>query len=384
MTFVWMFLSFLCHFPLLNPFGDAHVTTFTIAYEAYGREATVPIFRSFLTLGPAGDWLTFQKRHVPNIPAIFGDFMSNIPKWKSEFIFVKQTLISDILPGLIINSHHGHGTFAYPYPMKSFDNTLRNHLWRNPGQTPSYSVRPTDQPVDIGSPSVDHLTIAVDDDQVKSSSFSKHKGASGFELAIVGEGCSGQSAAIMEGSKKMRSITEALEEEATIMRLLSKIRKTKPVILGILLTVPTLLLLVYGEEAHAGHNMLFDLHYPLLRDKLGKTYGAMMPGLGSREGFSTKKSEEVVVLSSKLKDSNLEKARLVRDFFNWSQKLDEVHGLGDSYDFKYVQDYHLEIENIFDEAAEAFYKLKFPCVSLLGEKAGQSLKELAIMEAPSV
>nr|GEY48019.1 hypothetical protein [Tanacetum cinerariifolium] len=40
----------------------ACVTTITIACKAYGREATVPLFRAFLTLGLTGDWLTFQKR----------------------------------------------------------------------------------------------------------------------------------------------------------------------------------------------------------------------------------------------------------------------------------------------------------------------------------
>nr|GEZ23534.1 hypothetical protein [Tanacetum cinerariifolium] len=77
---------------------------------------------------------------------------------------------------------------------------------------------PTGQPVDVGSPLVDHLTVAVDDDQVESSSFSKDKGVSGFELVVVGEGCSEQSVIVVEGSKKRRSITEALKEEATIMR----------------------------------------------------------------------------------------------------------------------------------------------------------------------
>nr|GEZ29964.1 hypothetical protein [Tanacetum cinerariifolium] len=42
-----------------------------------------------------------------------------------------------------------------------------------------------------------------------------------------------------------------------------------------------------------------------------------------------------------------------------------------------VKDYHLEAEKIFQEAADAFYKLEFPYISLLPEKAGHSLKEFS-------
>ncbi|GJX44984.1 hypothetical protein Tco_0261660 [Tanacetum coccineum] len=62
-----VFEFFKCHFPLLNPFGVARVTTFAVACKAYGEKATVPLFRSFLTLGTAGDWLMFQKSPGPSI-----------------------------------------------------------------------------------------------------------------------------------------------------------------------------------------------------------------------------------------------------------------------------------------------------------------------------
>ncbi|GJY80404.1 hypothetical protein Tco_0493155 [Tanacetum coccineum] len=35
--------------------------------------ATMPLFRAFLTLGSVGDWLTFQKRHGPDIPTLFDE-----------------------------------------------------------------------------------------------------------------------------------------------------------------------------------------------------------------------------------------------------------------------------------------------------------------------
>ncbi|GKF03926.1 hypothetical protein Tco_0034594, partial [Tanacetum coccineum] len=84
-------------------------------------------------------------------------------------------------------------------------------------QTLTFFVRLVNQLVDVGSPSVDRLTIAIDDDQ---------------------------------DSKKRRSITEALEEEATVMKLVSD--SLAPDVM----------------EAHAAHNMLSSLHYPLFQDKL--------------------------------------------------------------------------------------------------------------------
>ncbi|GKC08065.1 hypothetical protein Tco_0999675 [Tanacetum coccineum] len=66
-----VFEFFRCHFLLLNPFGVACVTTFVVSCKAYGEEATVPLFRAFLTLGASGDWLTFQNRHGSKIPALF-------------------------------------------------------------------------------------------------------------------------------------------------------------------------------------------------------------------------------------------------------------------------------------------------------------------------
>ncbi|GKD41129.1 hypothetical protein Tco_1261336 [Tanacetum coccineum] len=208
-----VFEIFRCHFPLLSPFGVARVTTFTVACKAYGREATVPLFRSLLTLGPTGDWLTFQKRPGFSIPTIFGDSMSNILKWKSEFIFVKQTLISDMRPGLISDFRHGQGSFSYPYPTEPFDEFLRARLCHHRFEThtfsdpiiylagltdswehahgipsilidgegmillysyfgcssPSFSMRLANRPVDVGSPSMSHLTLVVNDDQVESS-----------------------------------------------------------------------------------------------------------------------------------------------------------------------------------------------------------------------
>ncbi|GKD67912.1 hypothetical protein Tco_1322002, partial [Tanacetum coccineum] len=87
--------------------------------------------------------------------------------------------------------------------------------------------------------------------------------------------------------------------------------------------------------------------------------------------FLLTKSEEVAVLSSKHKAATLEKTKFVKDFLPF-------------VDLKDMQDYHLEAEKLFDEATEAFYKLEFPYISLLSEKADQSLEELSSVEAPSI
>ncbi|GJR72931.1 hypothetical protein Tco_0085296 [Tanacetum coccineum] len=62
----------------------------------------------------------------------------------------------------------------------------------------------------------------------------------------------------------------------------------------------------------------------------------------------------------------------------------DTRSQGDSWDFKDVQDYHPEAKKLFDEAAEAFYKLQFLYISLLSGKVGQSLEELSVVEAPSI
>ncbi|GKA29069.1 hypothetical protein Tco_0715314 [Tanacetum coccineum] len=88
-------------------------------------------------------------------------------------------------------------------------------------------MRPADQPVNVRSPSVDCLTETIVNDQVKSSSFSNDKCVSSFELTVVGEGCSDQSVIIVEGSKNRRFLTKALEEEAIVMKPVSKKKKSK-------------------------------------------------------------------------------------------------------------------------------------------------------------
>nr|GEV70073.1 hypothetical protein [Tanacetum cinerariifolium] len=133
-----VFKFFWCHFPFLNPFGVARVTTFVVVCKAYSGKAIVPLFRSFLNLGPAGDWLTFQKRSGSDIPTHFDLSSSWEHAQNVTFIFVNED-----------------------------DMAFRNSM-KKPSQSPSFSVRPSDQLVYVG------------------------KGVAGLKLAVVGENVIGK------------------------------------------------------------------------------------------------------------------------------------------------------------------------------------------------
>ncbi|GKD02197.1 hypothetical protein Tco_1177171 [Tanacetum coccineum] len=408
------------------------------------------------------------------------------------------------------------GSFADPYPMEPFDKVLRGRLCLYPFEAQTF-LEPILYLASLTN-SLEHATSIpsilidgeVNDDQVESSSYSRDKGVMAHELVVVGEGCSEHDVMAVEGSKKRRSIIEALEEEATMVRPVSKKKKlegsrrmsAKGSVPPFSVTAPKgvgkhprvlaryIRNLASGsdslthdvKEAHAAHNMISSLHYPLLKDKLGfltfdelvdvyDIHALQMAVVGNmlmnesiilllghsklkndlvslnskksllehdmsmlkcqlakaqknqdvegsqvvkdlrsknalnlkellmlrrvaasseesrkklvEEDFLLKKSEEVSVLASQVEAAKLEKSKLVKYFLPLAA-LDEVHGLGDSWDLKDVQDYHPEAEKIFNEAGEAFYKLEFPYISLLVENAGLSFKELAFLEAPLV
>ncbi|GJY71991.1 hypothetical protein Tco_0475694 [Tanacetum coccineum] len=506
-----VFEFFQCHFPLLNSFGVARVTTFVVACKAYGWEASVPLFRAFLTVGSAGDWLTFQKRHGSNIHTLFGSFSYSYPTEPfDEALWNRlrchtldaQTFPEPILYLAGLSSSWEHAPSNPSIFVDGEEMAFRNFM-KKPGQSPSFFVRLADQPVDVGSPSVEPLWSIADNDQAESSSLLKDKGVFGFELVVVREGILGQSAnAVGEGSKRSRSITESLEEEATMVKMVSKKKKletprrmsARDSILPPPTTVPKgtgkhpqVLARFVGslanssdslapdvEEAHVAHNMISGFHCPLLKDKLGflsfdklvdvfDVHALQTTVVGNMltnescflcQGHAKLKNDLVSLKSKKslleheiskledrlakaqrnqdvegsqvVKDLRSENARILKEvsmlrgvaasaeesrkeiseelsglrphleeadclkqpslsriFFS-TVALDEVHGLGDSWNFKVVKDYHPEAEKLFDEAAEALYKLKFPYISLLSRKASQSLEKLSVVEAPSI
>ncbi|GJR87238.1 hypothetical protein Tco_0211249 [Tanacetum coccineum] len=375
--------------------------------------------------------------------------MTNIQNWKSKFIFMKETLISDAYPALITDFHHGLGTFAFSYPTElialrailskprlsqnlscillggydfesvalmfyvfpsfaillflsfSFSDVFRNFMKR-PGQTSTFSMRSVDQPVDVGSPFVDHLKVIDDNDQGESSSISKNRDIVRLELAVVGDSPFDQGAGAAEGSRKRHLIIAALEEadcfEYNILVFLSYLNV---------------------QEAYYAHNVLSVLHCPSLKrkldsmshDNLVNVYDIYALHLGVNVLLEHEMSELKDSHSKAQKNQDVEGSQVVKDLrlrpsvkeverlgqrcqdlevekesllSKESQALDKVHGLGSSWDFKDVGDYNPDAEKINDEAAEAFYKLEFPYTSLLVEKAGQSLRLLADVDPPTI
>ncbi|GKA97829.1 hypothetical protein Tco_0825723, partial [Tanacetum coccineum] len=53
---------FKVHISRFNPFGMVKLTTFAMMCKAYGGEPSVDLLRSFLNLGPAGDWLALSNK----------------------------------------------------------------------------------------------------------------------------------------------------------------------------------------------------------------------------------------------------------------------------------------------------------------------------------
>nr|GEV43201.1 hypothetical protein [Tanacetum cinerariifolium] len=210
--------------------------------------------------------------------------------------------LQDIRPSLITNFSLGQCTFAYPYLTETFDKVLWDRLHRH-----TFEAHTFPEPIlylvglaDSWEHDLSIPFILVDEEDGFPKLHEKVWPDSYFlclELAVVGEGCSDQNVVVVEGSKKRRSITEALEEEATVVRPMSKKKKNDgPRRMSARGNVPrpppaaskgvskhSQVLARYirnfvesldfiapnVKETHAAHNMLFDLHYPLLRDKLG-------------------------------------------------------------------------------------------------------------------
>nr|GEU45661.1 reverse transcriptase domain-containing protein [Tanacetum cinerariifolium] len=312
--------------------------------------------RAFLTVGLVGDWLTCQKRHGFDIPHFF------------EMAF--------------------------------------HNFMKKPGQIPFF-VRPTNQLVDVGSPSIELLRSLSDNEQVKSSSLSNDKGVSRIKLAVVKEGIPRRSASMArEGSKKRRFITESFKEEATVVKVMSKKKKlevprrmsTRGSILAPSVTVPKgtwkhpLVLarfvrsLANNSDSFAPDRLSF-LSFEELVDvfDIHALQMAIVRNMLTNESHTLSQdhvelNNYLVSLKSKKSSLDHEMSKLV-DRLAKAQRNHDVEG---SQDFKDVQDYHPKAKEIFDGVAESFYKLEFPYISLLSGKAGQSLEELSVVEAPSI
>ncbi|GJS40191.1 hypothetical protein Tco_0565234 [Tanacetum coccineum] len=324
-----VFEFFKCHIPLLNPFGVARVMYFVVAYKAYKGEPSLYIFRSLYS------------------------------NWKSEFIFVRETLVSEACPALITDFRHGLGTLAFPYHTKLIDETLRDRIMHHPfeAQTFSYPIlylaglassweyAPNAPLIFVdrdGSPSVDHLKIANDNDQGESSPVSKNQDVAGLELAIFDDSPSDQGEGVAEGSRTKRSITAALEEGAAMIRVTAsgssskheaKRQKQKgPRRTSSRGSVPPLLV----SAPKVGSQIVKDLRSE--NNGVSEELSMLREVVASTEDSQKKLSEELGRLRPFIK----------------TQALNEIHGLRRSWGFKDVEDYNPNAERIFDEATKAF------------------------------
>ncbi|GKF58702.1 hypothetical protein Tco_0172239, partial [Tanacetum coccineum] len=124
----------------------------------------------------------------------------------------------------------------FPYHTKLIDETLRDRIMHHPfeaqtfsdpilylaGLASSWEYAPNAPLIFVdrdGSPSVDHLKIANDNDQGESSSVSKNQDVAGLELAIFNDSPSDQGEGVAEGSRTKHSIIAALEEGAAMIRV---------------------------------------------------------------------------------------------------------------------------------------------------------------------
>ncbi|GKE93486.1 hypothetical protein Tco_1574581, partial [Tanacetum coccineum] len=143
---------FDCHFPLLNPFGVAQVTTFA------------ETLRSRLARH------TFEARTFSE-PILY--LASLASSWKY--------------------APSAHSIFVDGEEM-SFKNFIKKL-----GETSTFSTRLANQHIDVSTLFVDHSKAIDDNDHVESSFVSKNQDVAGFELVLVGDSPLDQGAAVAEG-----------------------------------------------------------------------------------------------------------------------------------------------------------------------------------------
>ncbi|GJV14525.1 hypothetical protein Tco_1359848 [Tanacetum coccineum] len=207
-------------------------------------------------------------------------------------------------PIMYLDDLASYWEYALSAPIILFDReemSFRNFM-KKPSQTPTFSVRPSDQPIDVDSPFVDHSKAIDDNDQGESSFVLKNQDVVGFELAVVGDSPSDQGIGVVESSKKKRSITTALKEGATVIKLdavgsSSKHESRRNDV----------------KEAYSAHNVLSGLHHPSLKNKpdslslddLANVYDVHALNLTMIGNMLTNKSRVVSLDYSKLKSDFL-------------------------------------------------------------------------------
>ncbi|GJW40525.1 hypothetical protein Tco_0066370 [Tanacetum coccineum] len=96
---------FKVHISRFNPFGMVKLTTFAMMCKAYGGEPTVDLLRSFLNLGPAGDWLTLSNRGSADVPKALLKPITHLGNWKDSFFFIENKIIPSDNPKLLLGEN---------------------------------------------------------------------------------------------------------------------------------------------------------------------------------------------------------------------------------------------------------------------------------------
>nr|GEZ73620.1 hypothetical protein [Tanacetum cinerariifolium] len=136
-----------CHFPLMNPFGVARVTTFAIACKAYGEgEPSLPLFRSLYNVGP-----------VEPFGEALRDRLTCHP-------FEAQTFLEAILYLAGLASSWKCALNASLIFINGEEMSFQNFMKR-PSQTHTFSTRHAEESIDVGSPSMEYAKAVDDDDQ---------------------------------------------------------------------------------------------------------------------------------------------------------------------------------------------------------------------------
>ena len=117
-----------CHLTYMHPLGTARIMVFEVLCKAYGGEPTVDLFRSCFQAGPAGDWVTIQKRGKE----FYKQGKYDIRQWKSSYFFLNVEKIDSKYHDVVLNPSYERRSqkFRDPEPVE-FDRVLYERLWNN-------------------------------------------------------------------------------------------------------------------------------------------------------------------------------------------------------------------------------------------------------------
>ncbi|GKA80496.1 hypothetical protein Tco_0787188 [Tanacetum coccineum] len=101
--------------------------------KAYGGEPTIDLFRGFLNIFLAGDWLTFAKMLEAKVSAILFKPISRLEDWKGRFLYIKDTIVpTEYLELLSEANKLDKKSFKYKTPPSISETLMYQRLARHP------------------------------------------------------------------------------------------------------------------------------------------------------------------------------------------------------------------------------------------------------------